>query len=407
MLANLIYHLKRPFHFVKTGLLEGFPAELKYRFPQKKLKIITITGTDGKTTSSTLLYHVLKAAGKKVGLISTVAAYLDEVELDTGFHVTAPQPGQVLKLMRQMVDEGFEYLILESTSHGIYQYRSWGIKPLIAGLTNITNEHLDYHINYDNYLEAKAMLLRRAQIAVINADDGSYVKVKKALKNSLVKVQEYSQALPLASKLTKAIKQRFPETYNQSNARLVVAIAQNLAIDEATMATAIGTFPTIKGRMQEMPNPRGLRIIVDFAHTPQALKVALTTLKAQKTRTDQNLIAVFGCAGLRDRSKRSVMTQSAVELADLVVLTAEDPRTEDIWSIIRQMKENLTTGHNKIFSVVERGAALDFAINTLAKKGDIIGIFGKGHELSMCYGTTEYPWSDQEAVTKLTAVKKL
>lgn len=405
MLANLIYHFKRPFHLVKTGLLEGFPAELKYRFPQNKLKIITITGTDGKTTSSTMLYHVLKTSGKKVGLISTVAAYLGETELDTGFHVTAPQPAQVLSLMRRMVDENYEYLVLEATSHGIYQFRTWGIRPLVAGLTNITNEHLDYHINYENYLAAKASLLRKAQVAVINADDASYTKVKKALKDSSARVLEYSRESSLPPKLSKAIKDRFPETYNQSNARLVTAIAQTIGIDDKVIAEGLTSFPSVKGRMQEIPNQRGYRVIVDFAHTPQALQEALTTLKAQKKRPNQKLIAVFGCAGLRDRRKRPVMTQTAVELADLVVLTAEDPRTEDIWSIIREMKEQLTTGHNKIFSVADRGEAIEFAMNTLASKGDIVGIFGKGHEQSMCYGTTEYPWNDEVAVTKLAAEK--
>jgi UDP-N-acetylmuramoyl-L-alanyl-D-glutamate--2,6-diaminopimelate ligase len=403
MIADLIYHLKRPYHFVKTGLLEGIPAELKYRFPQKKLKIIAITGTDGKTTSSTLLYHVLKSAGKRVGLISTVAAYLGDEELDTGFHVTAPQPSQVLKLMRRMVDEGYEYLILESTSHGIYQFRTWGVKPMIAGVTNITREHLDYHVTYENYLDAKALLLRRSQVSVINEDDGSYLKIRKALKGSRTSIQ--SDSLP--SKLQKAVKDRFPERYNQSNSRLVIAISRLLGIGDQDIAEAIQRFPNIKGRMQDMPNNLGLRIVVDFAHTPQALEEALKTLRVQQGGSKKKLIAVFGCAGLRDRQKRPAMTKVASELADLAVLTAEDPRTEDVWSIIRQMKEGLTIGHNKVYSIPDRGRAIEFAINQLAAKGDTVGIFGKGHELSMCYGTTEHPWSDQVAVEKLVTTGKL
>lgn len=401
MFADLIYHFKRPYHFFKTGLAQGLPAELKYRFPQKQLKILTITGTDGKTSSSTLLYQVLKAAGKKVGLITTVAAFLGDEEIDTGFHVTAPQPDQVFKFMRRMVDEGYEYLVLETTSHGIYQFRTWGIRPLIAGLTNVTMEHLDYHVNYDNYLTVKASMLRQAQVAIINADDASYNKMKKALRGSTAQVREYSLQESLPTKLQKAVQQRFPEVFNQSNARLVIAMAEVLQIEPAITAAAILAFPGVKGRMQEIPNHRGLRVVVDFAHTPQALDVALTTLRAQQTKPTSKLIAVFGCAGLRDHTKRPVMTNTAVELADWVVLTAEDPRTEDVWSIIREMKEQLKTGHDKVFSIIDRKKAIAFAINELASKGDTVGIFGKGHEQSMCYGKTEYPWSDSVAAQKI------
>src|SRR5260221_28136 len=169
MFDQLLYQLKRPFHLLKTGLLKGFPAQVKYKFPARKLKIIAITGTDGKTTSSTLLYHVLQKAGKKVALLSTVAAYIGNEEIDTGFHVTTPDPKALQGFLRKMVDEEYEYLVLEATSHGMYQYRLWGIQPMLAGVTNITREHLDYHVTYDLYLQAKVELLKKAKVAVINA----------------------------------------------------------------------------------------------------------------------------------------------------------------------------------------------------------------------------------------------
>jgi len=157
-LKLIVYKLKRLWHFFKTGLLQGLSAQLRYRFPERKLKILSITGTDGKTTSNTLLYHLLKSAGKKVGLLTTVAAYIGEEKIDTGFHVTAPQPKDLYKFMRRLVNEGYEYLILETTSHGLYQYRPWAIKPQVAGLTNITHEHLDYHKTLREYIKAKARL---------------------------------------------------------------------------------------------------------------------------------------------------------------------------------------------------------------------------------------------------------
>jgi UDP-N-acetylmuramoyl-L-alanyl-D-glutamate--2,6-diaminopimelate ligase len=154
--------------------------------------------------------------------------------------------------------------------------------------------------------------------------------------------------------------------------------------------------------MQFIKNDKNFKIVVDFAHTPQGLRSALTALRfiMKKEKMPGKLIAVYGCAGLRDAIKRPMMGQIGVELADLLVFTAEDPRTEDIWSIIRQMKEALTSGHNKILSIPDRREAIHFAIQKLAKKGDLIAILGKGPEQSMCYGTTEIPWSDEKIVSE-------
>jgi UDP-N-acetylmuramoyl-L-alanyl-D-glutamate--2,6-diaminopimelate ligase len=403
MLAQFLYTVKRPYHFVKTGLLNGLLSQIRYGFPQRKLKIITITGTDGKTTSSTLLYHVLKAAGKQVGLISTVGAYLGDQPLDTGFHVTAPQPNQIYKLMRQMISQGFEYLILETTSHGIYQYRTWGIKPEIAGLTNITHEHLDYHVTYENYLMAKVSLLQRAKKAVINADDESYPLVKKELKYHETEVIEYSHDQSLPPSLRQAMMARFTQAFNFMNTRMVIKMAQELGLSNQEIAQGIETFPEIPGRMQFIPTKKGFQVAIDFAHTPQGLQEALKALRKQMHKEGLNgrLIALFGCASQRDRSKRPVMTQLAVELADLVILTAEDPRFEDIWAIIREMKEQLTVGHQKVMSIADRREAIEFALTHLAKKGDVIGIFGKGHETSMNYRGVEMPWNDAQVVNEV------
>lgn len=399
MFRSLLYALKRPFHFVKTGLLNGLPAQIKYGWPARKLIIFGITGTDGKTTSSTLLYHVLKTAGKKVGLVSTVAAYLGDDQIDTGFHVTTPSPAQLQALMRQMVNQGYEYLVLETTSHGLYQYRTWGVTPTLAGVTNIDNEHLDYHLTYDNYVEAKALLLKQAKIAVINADDRSYGKLKRLLKNTRTRVIEYSSHISLPTVINKAVKARFPEKYNHMNARLVTTLAQQVGIPNQAIAQAMGTFPGIPGRMETIPNDRKLNIVVDFAHTPQGIEAALTALKQKITHQKKKgrLISVNGCAGLRDTAKRPIMGAIAAQLADLAIFTAEDPRVENVWSIIDQMKQNLGDKHDKVVSIADRKAAIAFALQQ-ARPGDTVVVLGKGHEQSMCYGTTEYPWSDQQAI---------
>ncbi|GIK83810.1 MAG: hypothetical protein BroJett025_04320 [Patescibacteria group bacterium] len=403
MYKQILYKLKRPYHFIKTGILDGLKAEIQNGFPSNKLKIITITGTDGKTTSSTLLYHVLKTAGKKVGLLSTVAAYLGNKSIDTGFHVTSPQPSDLQKFMKEMVNQNYEYLVLEVTSHGSYQYRDWGVKPVLSGVTNIANEHLDYHLNYQEYLAAKANILQKAPTAVVNADDYSYQFLKKKLLTT--KLVTYSKESELPKKVQKSIEKRFPESYNQMNAKLVYALSKLLHIDDTDYCKAVDSFEGVPGRMQFIPNRKRLTLVVDFAHTPQGLRSALRSLKEQihKNKDPGKLIAVFGCAGQRDASKRPEMGKIATELADIAVFTAEDPRDEDVWSIIRQMKEKLTTNHNKVVSIAERGEAIEFAINSLAKPGDTVVVLGKGHEQSMAYFGVEYPWNDVDAINKILA----
>ncbi len=400
VLDTFIYELKKPYHFVKTGLLRALPAAIKYGFPANKLKIIAITGTDGKTTSTTLTYHILKAAGYKVALISTVAAYIGDKQIETGLHVTTPEPDQLQALMAKMVSKGVEYLVLEFTSHGSYQQRLFASKPFLTGLTNINHEHLDYHRTFQNYLEAKVDYLKQAKTIILNRDDSSFSKVKRYLTTGKHSIIPYSHEDSLPKIITDAIKARFDEPYNRMNARLAVTIASHLGVDSKTIAAALPSFEGVPGRMELVPNRRGLKIVVDFAHTPQALEGALLSLRKQMQREKSGgrLIAVFGCAGLRDRQKRPMMGKIAVDIADIAVFTAEDPRTENIWSIIRQMKEQLTEGHNKIVSIADRREAIAFTLSKLVHRGDVVGFFGKGPEKSICYGTTEYPWSDREVI---------
>ena len=191
------------------------------------------------------------------------------------------------------------------------------------------------------------------------------------------------------------------------NARLVITIADQLKLSTEQIAQGIEAFAGVEGRMDFIPNKRGFKVVVDFAHTPNALTEALEALKKymRQEKLTGRLIAVYGCAGLRDYAKRPMMGQIGINLADLVVFTAEDPRTEDVWSIIRQMKEQLTNGHNRIISIANREQAIDFAINHLARRGDLVAFFGKGPEKSMAYGKIEYPWSE-EAVIKQALNKK-
>lgn len=395
----LFYHLRKLNHVVFSLGLKAFPSAVATGFPGKKLKIYGITGTDGKTTSSTMLYHVLKTAGYKVALISTVAAYIGDDEIDTGFHVTSPEPDQIHHLLKRCLDAGIEHVVLEVTSHGIFQFRIWGIEFQYTGITNISNEHLDYFLNYENLVSVKGQLLLAAQKkAFVNKDDQSYALLAPMLKKAGKKMVSYTQTLG-ADVVSRAIKKRFPEAYNRWNAKLVWAMARELKIDDAVLAKAFVSFPGVKGRMEQIPDPKGgRRIIVDFAHTPNALEKAL---QAVRTQTSGKVISVFGCAGLRDAVKRPVMANIATKLADFAVFTAEDPRTEDLQLIFRQMKEGVQAPHHKKFiTQPDRREAIRFALES-AGKGDVVLISGKGHEQSMCFGKTETPWSDQAVVREL------
>lgn len=391
LLNQALYRLKRPYHWVKTGLLRGLVGQIRAGFPAKQLKVITITGTDGKTTTSTLIHHILTSAGKKAGLISTVAAYIGDEEIETGLHVTSPDPLQLQLLLKKMVEAEMEYVVLEVTSHGAYQFRTWGIKPFLAGLTNVAQEHFDYHLNYEEYLKAKSLLLRQAEDVVLNSEDGSFNPMKALLPQEEAHILTYDLEKSIPSEVDEAIHQRFPEKYNWLNARLAYTITRELDIQPQEIAEAIISFPGVPGRMQEIDTKKKFRVVIDFAHTPQAVAAALTALKAQLKSKDNRLIAVYGAAGLRDRQKRPLMGEVGANLADLVVFTAEDPRTEDVWSIIRQLKENLDNQLSKVSSIADRHQAIEFALTQLAKPGDIVAILGKGHERSMCFGRTESP----------------
>jgi UDP-N-acetylmuramoyl-L-alanyl-D-glutamate--2,6-diaminopimelate ligase len=397
-MKELIYRVKRLWHYFKSGLFGGMVGQIKYHHPERKLKVIAITGTDGKTTTSTLTYSLLKTAGFKVGLISTVAAYIGDEELDTGFHVTSSSPADLYRFMNQMVEAGLEYLVLEVTSHGAYQYRTWGIRPIIAGLTNIDREHLDYHLNWQNYLEAKLLILKPSEVVVLNEDQDTYPTVKKALAGS--KIITFGKEKRFGAATEKAVRNRFDDEFNRLNAFMAITIAKKLGVNEKDIVKGITDFKLPAGRMEFIPNKLDATLIVDFAHTPQALENALKSIRKNQAR-DKKMVAIFGCAGLRDTTKRAPMGKIGSGLADMAIFTAEDPRTENIWSIINQMKSDLGDNYDKVISIADRREAILYALQNYGDANHVIAIFGKGHEQSMCYGKTETLWND------ITGVKEM
>ncbi|KKP70297.1 hypothetical protein A2X44_01140 [candidate division CPR3 bacterium GWF2_35_18] len=437
--------LRNYYHF-----LQSFLSNVRYGFPWKKLKLIGVTGTDGKTTTVNLIYHFLKSSGFKVSMISTIKAIIGNKEFDTGFHVTTPDPWLIPQYMNKAVKAGSEYMVLEVTSHALDQHRMAGLKYDVGVLTNITHEHLDYHKTYDKYLQTKTKLLKSSKIAILNADDEPYNKLEslfeKKRKTAVVSYGIEKEADVEAQnvvykkdstefvlsfdktnlknrvehkKLTKKklVKMNVVSSligdYNVSNMLAAMTACLSLDIEPRLFVTHAKSFKTLNGRLEDVKINSDFRVIVDFAHTPGAFSKVLPVVKNLVPKG--KLIHIFGSAGLRDDTKRPLMGEMSGKFADVTIITAEDPRTERVEDISVQIeagcqKSGMTYGdHTQKFSfkkktyfkIPDRSAAIEFAITKLAVKGDIVLITGKGHEKSMCFGTTETPWSDFDAVKKI------
>lgn len=376
----------------------AFVANIYFRRPSKKLICLGVTGTDGKTTTATMIYQALLDCGKKAALISTVGAFSSDLELDTGFHVTSPSPWQLQRILNSFVMQGVTHVVIEATSHGLDQHRLYGITFMTSALTNITHEHLDYHQTYDRYVLAKAKLFRQSSISILNSDDASFEQLQELLRKATTRIQTYD-----ANSLPPKIKAYITQPYNQLNAYAALKTLLAINCPQEIVLKSLCQFQGVSGRYESIPNKRRLKLIIDFAHTPNSLKQVLSSLKKD---TPGKLIAVHGAAGLRDKSKRPLMGHISAKLADYVVFTAEDSRSESTQSIIYQLKQGAKENLDKVLSIEDRQSAINFAINYLAQPGDTVAMLGKGHEKSINLdGHHEIPWSDTKAVANALAVK--
>lgn len=408
----------------------AYLAAAWYGFPARRLRMVGLTGTDGKTTTTHYLYHMLRAAGQKVGMINTVSAIIGDEVLETGLHTTTPDAPDVQRFLAQMVAAQTETCLLETTSHGLAHHRVTACDFDLAVVTNITHEHLDLHGSLDNYRAAKASLFESLataaakgwpKLAVLNCDDWSFAYLKAKLEPLAIPWRGYSlSAHPEASVTAEQISFQPDQTrfrlradrqafevetrlvgdYNVSNclAAATAALAGFNLAPEAVQA-GIAALPGIPGRMERLDEGQPFMAIVDFAHTPNALR---RSLQVARTLAPGRVIAVFGCAGRRDVEKRVMMGHIAAELADMTIITAEDPRTENLDAIIAQTAETMQADgaiEGQTFErVPDRGRAI-YRATQLAQPGDVVITLGKGHEQSMCFGEVEYPWDDRQALT--------
>ncbi|GAB4502368.1 MAG: UDP-N-acetylmuramoyl-L-alanyl-D-glutamate--2,6-diaminopimelate ligase [Anaerolineales bacterium] len=409
-------------------------AAALYHFPGNHLTVIGVTGTDGKTTTSSLIHAMLLAAGQKAGLISTVNAVIGDETLDTGFHVTTPDAPDVQRYLARMAAAGLTHAVLETTSHGLAQFRADAAEFDLAVFTNVTHEHLDEHGSYAAYLAAKARLLELTaqsapkdhaprRLAVLNRDDASFEALaalarEKNLPMACYSLEREADLRAEAIELSPAgmrfrvrgpgfrlmAQTRLLGRYNVSNclAALTAAIF-GLGLHPQMAARGLENLPGVPGRMEAIDLGQDFSAIVDFAHTPNALKVTLQTARAllQTRAVPGRVIVAFGSAGLRVREKRRMMAETAAELADFSILTAEDPRTESLDAILAEMAAGAQAKggleDQTFFRVPDRGEAIRRAIR-LARPGDIVLACSKGHEQSMCFGSVEYAWDDRTAM---------
>lgn len=391
--------LKKIFPQRFINISKHFPqsllANIFFRSNSRKIKVIGVTGTDGKTTTVNMIYQILKKSGKRVSMISTINANVAGNLKDTGFHVTSPSPCVIQSLLKQATSNKDDYFVLEVTSHALDQYRVWGITFEVGVITNVTRDHFDYHKNFENYFLTKVSLLRQSKVSVINSEDENYLKMKRYARKAVS--FGLSSNADINPENTKIIL-KIPGGFNKLNALAAAATCSVLGIDRKLIEKALSEFEGLSGRMEEFGDSKGFRVFIDFAHTPNALKLALDTLRQ---KTNNRLIAVFGAASQRDTGKRPLMGKIASLAADIVVLTSEDPRSEDPKKIIEEIASGCVEKVQGVdlFKIESRLDAIRFAIN-LAKKGDVIGIFGKGHEKSVNIKGIEHPWSEREVVRR-------
>ncbi len=401
-------------------------------YPSRELVVIGVTGTDGKTTTCHLLHSILKRVTNiKAGYISTISADFGDETASTGLHVTTPGAPQVQAYLARMTAAGVTHCILEMTSHGLAQGRLNGVDIDVAVLTNVMHEHLDYHELWENYRDAKAIMFKMLneswrkpaipKLAVINADDDSASYFSTFAADRL---QSYGLRALADYRATdidfrpdgiafrvqdQPIEMRLSGEFNVSNALAAVVVARELGASWSDIRAGIAAVDLLSGRMERIDEGQDFIAMVDFAHTPNALRRALRAGR-RMLPPGKRLIAVFGSAGLRDVEKRRIMAETSAQLADLTVLTAEDPRTESLDDILEMMAEGCRAKGaiegESFIRVPDRGEAI-FRACQLARSGDLVMACGKGHEQSMCFGATEHPWDDREALRSALRGKPL
>ena len=396
----------------------GKVATTFYGDPSHQLKLVGVTGTNGKTTVATLLYNMFRKFGHKVGLLSTVCNYIDDKEVPASH--TTPDPIELNALLARMVAEGCEYAFMECSSHAIHQRRIGGLKFAGGLFTNLTRDHLDYHKTFENYRDAKKMFfddLSKDAFAIINADDKNGMVM---VQNCKAKIKTYStkRMADFRARILechfegmylevdgKEVGVQFIGKFNVSNLLAVYGTAIMLGKKAEDILVALSTLKNVNGRLEPIASPEGYTAIVDYAHTPDALENVLMAIHEVLDGKGGNVFTVCGAGGNRDKGKRPLMALEAVKRSDKVILTSDNPRNEAPQAIIDDMLAGLdTTQKKKVLSITDRKEAIRTAC-MMAQKGDVILIAGKGHETYQEINGVKHHFDDHEVVREIFGLK--
>ena len=391
----------------------GKVATLFYGDPSHKLKLVGVTGTNGKTTIATLLYNMFRKFGHKVGLLSTVCNYINDVEVPADH--TTPDPIELNELLAKMVEAGCEYAFMECSSHAIHQKRIGGLKFAGGLFTNLTRDHLDYHKTFENYRNAKKAFfdgLPKDAFAITNADD----------KNGMIMVQNTKATVKTYSIRTLAdfrarilechfegmyleidgreVGVQFIGKFNVSNLLAVYGAAIMLGKKPEDVLLVLSTLHSVNGRLEPIHSPEGFTAIVDYAHTPDALANVLNAIH-EVLDGKGHVITVCGAGGNRDKGKRPLMAQEAVRQSDKVIITSDNPRFEEPQDIINDMLAGLNEQQmRKVISIVDRKEAIRTAC-MMAQKGDVVLVAGKGHETYQEIKGVKHHFDDKEVLHEI------
>ena len=393
-----------PYHY-----LQAVAAGVKYGWPGKKLRIIGVTGTNGKTTTCFMLWHMLNSAGYKTGLMTTVAWGVDKLNPELG-HMTTVDALTLNRRIKKIADQGAEFLVLEVTSHALAEYRTLGLPFELAIFTNLTHEHLDYHKTFANYRSAKGKLFKKAKTSIINADDKNAKYYQDLSKNYITYGIKNGQNRATNIKLgingvkyslgDMTVETSIPGEFNVYNSLAAAVAGQKLGLSSQQIKTGIKSLKSVEGRMNIVDEGQPFTVIIDYAHAPDALEKVFDSITSHQGR----IISVHGGAGRRDPSTRPIRGSILAKYSDLVIITEDDSRDEDPEKIATGFikgaeKEGKVLGKDLI-KELDRKKAITLALKK-AKSGDIVLILGKGHEKSILRSDGPHDFNDEKVTREI------
>lgn len=400
-----------------TGhLLESMLVATRYGFPAKKLRVIGVTGTNGKTTTSFFIQRMLHEAGVKTALASTVAYGVGDDIVQQQEHITTARATVLQARLKKFVEQGAEWVVIETSSHALAQNRVWGIPYEIAVMTNITHDHLDYHGTFENYREAKRKLFKIAnkhglRYGVVNADDESAELFAKTVENSTTYGIQQGDIRATNITLTSDgstytatvgddvydISIKIPGEFNVSNSMAALAVGRKLGLTKEQIEKGLAALESVEGRMNAIEEGQPFKVLVDFASTPDGFEKFFSSVRPL---VKGKLVAVFGSAGRRDENKRAEQGRIAGKYADVVIATEEDDRDDDSAKILRQIAEGATESgrvqDETLFLIPNREEAIGFALTQVSNPDDMVVLLGKGHEKTIERADGEYPWNESD-----------